>query len=59
MRQVFAKALNKVGQRKTRKAEGLDRKDETVDQEKQKAPASDWDMSPEDALRVGTVANYK
>ncbi|SDX09962.1 hypothetical protein [Marinobacter mobilis] len=57
MRQVFNKALNAFGQLKSRP---LDRKGESEKKaDSAEAERATWDMSPEDALRVGTVAGYK
>lgn len=57
MRQVFGKALSVMGQRKSRRSAEKSR----IDDKRQdtKAPANDFGMSPEDALRVGTMAGYK
>lgn len=57
MRQVFEKAVNAVAQRKSRQVE--DRSCSTDKRQEPKAPVTEFDMSPEDALRVGTVAGYK
>ncbi|WP_213478867.1 hypothetical protein [Marinobacter lipolyticus] len=57
MRDLMQKALNALNQRKSVEA--------SVDQPRRGEPArqsaqpEDWGMSPEDALRVGTVARYK
>ncbi|MBW0146712.1 hypothetical protein [Marinobacter arenosus] len=57
MKELMQKALSALAQRKS------DNLEADVRTEHPKAPAhrqrEDWGMSPEDALRVGTVARYK
>lgn len=57
MKELMQKALTALSQRKEvaagRQAQSNGSK--TADAH----PAEDWGMSPEDALRVGTVARYK
>ncbi|MBW4933662.1 hypothetical protein [Marinobacter sp. F4206] len=57
MKELMQKALSALAQRKS------DNLESDVRTDGQKAGSSrqseDWGMSPEDALRVGTVARYK
>ncbi|MCW9007285.1 MULTISPECIES: hypothetical protein [Marinobacter] len=57
MKELMQKALTVLNQRKDATAStdsrGRGRKSSDA------AQAEDWGMSPEDALRVGTVARYK
>ncbi|WP_164735613.1 hypothetical protein [Marinobacter sp. NP-4(2019)] len=57
MRILVQKALDALNQRKS--AEGSVEHDRRSDQSRQPTQREDWGMSPEDALRVGTVARYK
>lgn len=57
MRQVINRALNVIGQRKSRSLESKGQAEQK--ESNSKASEKSWDMSPEDALRVGTVAGYK
>lgn len=57
MRELVQKALDALNQRKS--AEGSVEHDRRSDQSRQPTQREDWGMSPEDALRVGTVARYK
>ncbi|MDX1756639.1 MAG: hypothetical protein R3175_11310 [Marinobacter sp.] len=56
MRQVIDKAISALSQRKSRTAR-YDQKPGVNSASQVKS--AEWDMSPEDALRVGTVAGYK
>lgn len=57
MKELMQKALTALNQRKdataSTESRGRGRKSSDAGQ------AEDWGMSPEDALRVGTVARYK
>ncbi|MDX1456207.1 MAG: hypothetical protein R3276_01385 [Marinobacter sp.] len=56
MRQVIDKAFSALSQRKSKSS----RRERQQVQEGGASPKpADWDMSPEDALRVGTMAGYK
>ena len=57
MKELMQKALTVLNQRKdaTASAESRGRRRKSSDA----GQAEDWGMSPEDALRVGTVARYK
>ncbi|MDC0662119.1 hypothetical protein [Marinobacter sp. SS21] len=56
MRNVIDKAMSVFGQRKSKSS----RQGQSQAQSAGVAvKPADWDMSPEDALRVGTVAGYK
>ncbi|SFM18101.1 hypothetical protein [Marinobacter zhejiangensis] len=57
MRQVINKALSAIGQRKSRSQAGRGQVD--AKPESEKTEVASFGMSPEDALRVGTVAGYK
>ncbi len=57
MRELMQKALNALNQRKS--AEGSVEHNRRSNQPRQPKQREDWGMSPEDALRVGTVARYK
>lgn len=57
MRELMQKALNALNQRKG--AEGSVEHNRRSDQPGPTKRREDWGMSPEDALRVGTVARYK
>lgn len=57
MRQVITKALHAITQSRSRPLDSKADAEKKADSAKV-APAS-WDMSPEDALKVGTVAGYK
>ncbi|MDX1597669.1 hypothetical protein [uncultured Marinobacter sp.] len=57
MRELMQKALNALNQRKG--AEGSVEHNRRSDQPGPTKQREDWGMSPEDALRVGTVARYK
>ncbi|MEQ9544928.1 MAG: hypothetical protein RIK85_02850 [Marinobacter sp.] len=57
MRELMQKALNALNQRKG--AEGSVEHSRRSSQPRQPNQREDWGMSPEDALRVGTVARYK
>jgi len=57
MRELMQKALEALNQLKSAEVTvDLNRRGE---QPRQPAQREDWGMSPEDALRVGTVARYK
>ncbi|MFL1466213.1 hypothetical protein ACQUWM_00995 [Marinobacter sp. DUT-3] len=57
MRELMQKALNALNQRKS--AEDSVEHNHRREQPRPPAQREDWGMSPEDALRVGTVARYK
>lgn len=57
MRQVINKALHAFGQFRARPLGNKGETEKKVDSAK--VERASWDMSPEDALRVGTVAGYK
>lgn len=57
MRQVINKALHAFGQFRSRPQGNKGETAKKVDSAK--VERASWDMSPEDALRVGTVAGYK
>lgn len=57
MRELMQKALEALNQLKSAEvAVDLNRRGE---QPRKPVQREDWGMSPEDALRVGTVARYK
>lgn len=57
MKELMHKALNTLAQQKAeRRQAAIRRKHRKQAGNRQR---EDWDMSPEDALRVGTVARYK
>lgn len=53
MKELMQKALSALTQKKASNAQG-----NAVRSQQNRQPES-WDMSPEDALRVGTVSRYK
>lgn len=57
MREIMKKAFNALGQRRNSSTEDMERR--TTRPDKRPTSPEDWGMSPEDALRVGTVARYK
>lgn len=58
MKELMQKALSALAQRKSTGADVRVRTSSTI--KVQVKPQSEaWGMSPEDALRVGTVAHYK
>ncbi len=57
MRELMQKALSALAQRKSTGSEARLRTSAINVQVKPQSEA--WGMSPEDALRVGTVAHYK
>lgn len=57
MRELMQKARNALNQRKS--AEDSVAQSHRREQPRPVAQREDWGMSPEDALRVGTVARYK
>ncbi|MBO6851805.1 MAG: hypothetical protein ACPHQ9_00525 [Marinobacter sp.] len=57
MRDLMQKALSALNQLKN--AEGSADQNRRSEPSRPSAQREDWDMSPEDALRVGTVARYK
>jgi hypothetical protein len=57
MKELMQKALSALGQRKSGGSKAHVRADVRKAQIQHQSDA--WGMSPEDALRVGTVARYK
>ncbi|WP_372996891.1 hypothetical protein [Marinobacter sp.] len=57
MKELMQKALTALNQRK-QMAVGSEQRDRGQKVSENSQP-EDWGMSPEDALRVGTVARYK
>lgn len=57
MKELMQKALSALAQRKSDSAEPEARAG--VGKSVDRRHGEDWGMSPEDALRVGTVARYK
>lgn len=57
MKELMQKALNALAQRKPDNLESDVRADDRKASGTRRS--EEWDMSPEDALRVGTVARYK
>ena len=57
MKELMQKALNTLAQQKAERHQAAIRRKHRK-QTGSRQP-EDWDMSPEDALRVGTVARYK
>lgn len=57
MKELMQKALNTLAQQKAERHQAEIRRKHR--KETGSRQAEDWDMSPEDALRVGTVARYK
>lgn len=55
MKELMQKALTALNQRKDAAAGGRTHGHKPAENRQ----AEDWGMSPEDALRVGTVARYK
>ncbi len=57
MKELMQKALSTLGQRKAGSSHAARQKQDARTVKPQQD--DDWGMSPEDALRVGTVARYK
>lgn len=57
MREIMKKAFSALGQRRNSSAGDMERR--ATRPANRPASPEDWGMSPEDALRVGTVARYK
>jgi len=57
MKGLMQKALSTLGHQKSERQATATRSKRRKETENRQG--EDWDMSPEDALRVGTVARYK
>jgi len=57
MKELMQKALNTLVHQKSERQQAATRSKPR--KEAGSRQGEDWDMSPEDALRVGTVARYK